>query len=204
MIPRKKCRIQPFLIVTHSWYTPIVQSQQPPPKICYTAAGVLIHQDRVLLVKHKKLGFWLNPGGHIEENELPHETAEREFWEETGVRVRAAHLAPVPVSDNGEFLPSPFLSNIHWISEQNYQHRLKNPDQENTASNAYAKKGCEKHLSLLYLVEPVAGVEFQQNLEESDGIEWFTEDQISNLETRDNIKFEISQGFRQAKPGGRP
>lgn len=36
---------------------------------------------------HRKLGMWLPPGGHIEENELPDDAAVREVLEETGVPV---------------------------------------------------------------------------------------------------------------------
>ncbi len=58
--------------------------QQYQAKICYTACGALIHKQKALLVKHKKLGIWLAPGGHMEEGEFPHQAAEREFWEEAG------------------------------------------------------------------------------------------------------------------------
>ena len=39
----------------------------------------------MLLIHHKGLGKWLPPGGHIEENEVPHEAAIREVYEETGI-----------------------------------------------------------------------------------------------------------------------
>jgi 8-oxo-dGTP pyrophosphatase MutT (NUDIX family) len=67
----------------------VIDQGHPYPATCLTAAGCLIHEDKVLLVKHKKLGLWLNPGGHIDPGELPHEAAEREFYEETGVFVEA-------------------------------------------------------------------------------------------------------------------
>jgi 8-oxo-dGTP pyrophosphatase MutT (NUDIX family) len=37
---------------------------------------------------NKKLNMWLQPGGHIENDELPHETAIRECKEETGIDVK--------------------------------------------------------------------------------------------------------------------
>lgn len=40
------------------------------PRFCYTASGVLIINQRVLLLKHKKLATWLTPGGHVEKDEL--------------------------------------------------------------------------------------------------------------------------------------
>ena len=50
-------------------------------KRCLTASGWLIYNDKVLFVKHALLGIWLSPGGHVEEHELPHLAAEREFFE---------------------------------------------------------------------------------------------------------------------------
>jgi len=54
----------------------------------FTVAVFVVHDGRVLLHFHPKLGKWLPPGGHIEPNELPDEAAVREVVEETGLRVR--------------------------------------------------------------------------------------------------------------------
>src|SRR5262245_62111816 len=54
----------------------------------FTVAVFVVHQKRVLLHYHRKLGKWLPPGGHIEDNELPDDAARREVLEESGVRVR--------------------------------------------------------------------------------------------------------------------
>ena len=52
----------------------------------FTASAVVLDgQDRVLLVRHRKLGLWLYPGGHIDSNEDPAQAALREVREETGV-----------------------------------------------------------------------------------------------------------------------
>lgn len=42
---------------------------------------------KVLLHLHKKLGFWIPVGGHIDRDELPHEAALREAQEESGLDV---------------------------------------------------------------------------------------------------------------------
>ena len=54
----------------------------------FTVAVFVVHEGRVLLHWHEKLGRWLPPGGHIEPNELPDEAAIREVHEETGVAIR--------------------------------------------------------------------------------------------------------------------
>ena len=43
---------------------------------------------KLLLCHHKNFNRWVQPGGHIEKNEVPEETALRETYEETGVRIK--------------------------------------------------------------------------------------------------------------------
>ena len=50
----------------------------------FTASVYIIAHQRVLLIHHPKLNKWLPPGGHVEKNETPAETARREAIEETG------------------------------------------------------------------------------------------------------------------------
>lgn len=164
-------------------------------KICITAAGVLIHDGKVLLVKHKKLGLWLNPGGHLDPNEAPHHAAEREFWEETGVKVTAKPFGVQVEDDRVEFIPSPFETDVHWVSEENYQARTKN-DATLAANRKYMGRDCEQHLNLVYLVEPVDGVDFAQNVEETDGIAWFTPEELEELDTPEAIKVVVREAFR--------
>lgn len=55
-----------------------------------TASAIVIGRRGVLLHKHKRLGLWLQPGGHIEAGELPWDAARRETVEETGLTVAIA------------------------------------------------------------------------------------------------------------------
>ena len=52
-----------------------------------------------MLHYHRKLGKWLPPGGHIEDNELPDDAAVREVLEETGVRARLVGDRGLPIDD---------------------------------------------------------------------------------------------------------
>ena len=53
----------------------------------FVATVYVVHDGATLLHEHERLGLWLPPGGHVERDELPHETAIRETKEETGIDV---------------------------------------------------------------------------------------------------------------------
>lgn len=56
------------------------------------ACGAIIHEDRILMVRHVEddgREYWTLPGGGIEKGETPAEAAEREVLEETGLRLTA-------------------------------------------------------------------------------------------------------------------
>lgn len=61
--------------------------------------------DRTVLVLHKRLERWLQPGGHVEPGEHVHDAALREVGEETGLAVRHPPAGPtlvhVHVHDGG-------------------------------------------------------------------------------------------------------
>jgi 8-oxo-dGTP pyrophosphatase MutT (NUDIX family) len=46
------------------------------------------HQGKVLMIRHKRLGIWLPPGGELTPGETPLEAAARELREETGLEGR--------------------------------------------------------------------------------------------------------------------
>lgn len=51
-----------------------------------TGSGIVIHEGFVLLIFHKSLHMYLQPGGHCDYGETPYECAKRETFEETGIR----------------------------------------------------------------------------------------------------------------------
>jgi 8-oxo-dGTP pyrophosphatase MutT (NUDIX family) len=52
-----------------------------------TGSAIVTGRRGVVLVKHKRFGIWLQPGGHIDPGESPAEAARREAHEETGLHV---------------------------------------------------------------------------------------------------------------------
>lgn len=57
-----------------------------------TGSAVVVGARGILLHRHKRLGIWLQPGGHLDPGESPLQAALRETREETGLAAR-------PVSD---------------------------------------------------------------------------------------------------------
>jgi 8-oxo-dGTP pyrophosphatase MutT (NUDIX family) len=53
-----------------------------------TGSAVVIGRRGVVLHRHKRLGRWMQPGGHIDPGESPEQAALREAAEETGLAVR--------------------------------------------------------------------------------------------------------------------
>lgn len=51
-----------------------------------TASAIVVGPRGTVLHRHKRLGLWLQPGGHIDQGEAPWEAAVREVVEETGIR----------------------------------------------------------------------------------------------------------------------
>ena len=164
---------------------------QPSPKICHTAEGILIHDNKVLLIKHKKLQIWLPPGGHQEKDEFLHQTSEREFLEETGIKVKAFSSHPLIKSKSQKFHPIPINIGLHWISPQNYSYRLKSAHPNRRTRNSKWPKGCEKHLSHMFLVQSIEKPIIKLNSQEADDVQWFT---LSKLQASvDNDLFKTLQ-----------
>jgi 8-oxo-dGTP pyrophosphatase MutT (NUDIX family) len=59
-----------------------------------TGSAIVTGPRGVVLLRHKRLGLWLQPGGHVDPGEAPWEAALREAAEETGLDVRYAALGP--------------------------------------------------------------------------------------------------------------
>jgi 8-oxo-dGTP pyrophosphatase MutT (NUDIX family) len=52
-----------------------------------TGSSLIVGRRGVILHRHKRLGLWLQPGGHLEAGETPWDAARRESSEETGLQL---------------------------------------------------------------------------------------------------------------------
>lgn len=162
------------------------------PKVCFTAGGFVIRNEQILLIKHKKLGIWLAPGGHLEDGELPHQAALREVAEETGIKAEIDSAIQVPPGSDSEYQPVPLLVNLHWVAPENYQARVASSDPNQPQQTEKWSRGCEQHLVWLYVMRikhdsPTVTL----NQAESTGIGWFSLSQIDALATTEDVKTEL-------------
>lgn len=58
-----------------------------------TASAFVVSERGVVLHRHRRLGIWVQPGGHVEPGESPEAACLRETLEETGLVAR--HCQPV-------------------------------------------------------------------------------------------------------------
>ena len=69
-----------------------VKPAEPPQHLVSYVVPVDASDGRVLLVDHINAGLWLPPGGHVEVDEHPAETAAREAEEELGLPLRPSEV----------------------------------------------------------------------------------------------------------------
>lgn len=129
-------------------------------EFCASVFVINPENKKILLVKHKHFNKWVQPGGHIEHNEVPEETAMREAYEETGVKVQLL----------GERFPR----------ENDYIRPLG--IQKNRGS-----KG-DIHVDVTYAAIPVGNTEPNYDDEETTNVKWFTREEIETLNMFEDIK----------------
>jgi 8-oxo-dGTP pyrophosphatase MutT (NUDIX family) len=86
-------------------------------KIDFTVAIFVVHDQKILLIHHRKLDKWLPLGGHIELEEDPEQAALRETKEESGLDVELLGERPPTTSPGTRALIGPRFLDIHRISD---------------------------------------------------------------------------------------
>jgi 8-oxo-dGTP pyrophosphatase MutT (NUDIX family) len=86
-------------------------------KIDFTVAIFVVHDEKILLIHHRKLDKWLPLGGHIELDEDPEQAALREAKEESGLDVELLGDRPPTTSPGTRALIAPRFLDIHRIND---------------------------------------------------------------------------------------
>jgi 8-oxo-dGTP pyrophosphatase MutT (NUDIX family) len=144
----------------------------------FTASGIVLSGDQVLLVEHRKLGWWLYPGGHIEPDEDPAQAVLREVAEETGITGQI--VAETRFSHPGTVvLPAPFTICVQDIPGD-------------------SKVGPHQHIDMVYVLAP-AGGKVSPQLQEVAGCAWVPLAKVADLDTPPELPALIEKAAEYAR-----
>lgn len=102
----------------------------------FTSTVFVVFKNKIFLHWHAKVKEWLPPGGHIELNEDPIETAIRETLEELGIEIQIAdRKANLFKFDDVDSIPSPETILLEEVVDQT--------------------KGKHLHIDLIYYGKPI-------------------------------------------------
>ncbi|MBI5635912.1 NUDIX domain-containing protein [Candidatus Micrarchaeota archaeon] len=132
---------------------------------------------KTILLLHKKLGAWLPPGGHVEENELPQDAALREVREETGLDAQLVN-ANLKVFDELKKLDGERV--VQLIAPYNLQLEL-------IEENHY-------HIDFVYFAKALGEKTGEKN-SESMQVKWFSQ---ADLDEEKNLWEEVRLGAKKA------
>lgn len=132
----------------------------------FVATGFIVHEDKVLLVNHKKLEKWLPVGGHIEEHETPEQALERETTEETSLGIEILENKFFD-SENDSKLKVPHYMQVELI-----------PDKE---------KGLHEHIDLIFFCKTKEN-NANLNKTEHHDIKWFSAKDLEKEDILPNVR----------------
>ena len=134
-------------------------------------AGYILHDNKVLLVHHKKLGLWLPIGGHINENETPDEALIREVKEEVGIDIKILNESSIPLKGNIKTnLAIPYYVNVHSVGDHD-------------------------HCCLFYICKAINPEELVINKSELKDFNWFNKNDLNQEHISINVKNQCLKAF---------
>lgn len=99
---RERASIERFLATVPHLAQPFDEHSDP---VHVTGSAFVVGPRGIVLLRHRRLGIWVQPGGHIDTGEAPWDAALREAVEETGMALRhrgeTPELAHVDVHAGG-------------------------------------------------------------------------------------------------------
>ncbi|MDP3957102.1 MAG: NUDIX domain-containing protein [bacterium] len=139
-----------------------------PGEIDFVSDVYIVHKNKVLIRLHEKYKIWIAPGGHIELNETPEETAVREVEEETGLEIEL-YSGNKTIAEKGSGrlrqLVPPMFMNIHNVNEKH------------------------RHIVFVYFATAKSDLVIQPDTNEKTDCRWFTKEGIiAAPEIEDTIK----------------
>ncbi len=121
----------------------------------FTVSVFVVHEEKVLLVDHKKLGKWLPLGGHIDIGEDPEQAAYREVEEESGLAIKLSGERPPTDFPGTKILTAPTYLDVHDIH------------------------GDHRHIGMIYFATAATG-DVRLAPAEHNNIRWFTADELDD------------------------
>lgn len=99
---RERMSIERFLVEFERLEQPFCEDANP---VHVTGSAFVVGPRGVVLHRHRVLGIWVQPGGHVDLGEAPWDAARRETSEETGLVVE--HPNDVPTMVHVDVHPGP-------------------------------------------------------------------------------------------------
>lgn len=149
-----------------------------------TVAGYIVHEDKTLLIKHKKLPIWVPPSGHVELNQTPMEALYMEIREEAGIsNDHLTLIATHPYPNNRRRSASATEQPLPFDFET---HPIPGTDGHGHINISYALISDTNH------VEPGPG--------ESNTFSWFSLDELEAFtDTNDSVKSAAMYAIQAAR-----
>jgi len=135
-----------------------------------TVTAFIFHDDKLLLVFHKKLQRWMHVGGHVKENELFDEALKREIKEEVGLSVEIIDAHSSAISYDKK-LATPFFIQGN-------------------------EKNGKKDISIDYVCKSKGDSLVKLQGEELEAYKWVTIPELESIETFPMLKQLAKEAFK--------
>jgi len=135
----------------------------------------IFHENKLILIKHKKSGLWLPVGGHMDNDEVPDDAIMREAKEELNIDIKLLGFPGLPIAGNTKRnLATPFHVNIHTVKDHD-------------------------HCCFFYLAQAIDLSVIKPNPKEVDDYMLIAEDEIFQKNLPEDVKFISILAFKELK-----